>query len=103
MSKVVYAKDYQGELLELAIERIMQGHGTQYVYSIEHLQEAVKANKNLRFNINSNVMYRGKEKISWLSNSKDIDKNMSVKDVLKWEMLPWIMNSASRLSRGYEA
>ena len=95
----VYLRDCDyNKILELAIKR----NNEHSNYKIEHIREAITANmeRNLNYTIKSGITRYGLEVRAEYSYKEDIPQYNDIYEVVEWELLGWIMNSASRISRG---
>jgi len=90
--------DYS-EILQLAIER------NEADYPIKCIEEAITVNLKAKLNYNTKTgkTCYGSEVRAEYTKKEDIQEYMEVLDLVRWELLGWVMNSASRLSRGLKA
>ncbi len=104
----VYLKNLSYEkILELAYQRNNKRFisNNEYFYSEEHIKQAIEANikKNLNYNCNTGITRYGSTWMGGISNKSDLTTYETAEEVIEWEFLNWIMNSAGRLKRGYKA
>jgi len=94
-------------ILKIAVERNNRTFSTapEYHYKEEHIEEAIKENikHNLNYDTKTGKIFYGSDLRGYPSNKKDIEKYATFKEVIKWQFLNWIMNSANRIKNGYKA
>ncbi|HHX66783.1 MAG TPA: hypothetical protein GX708_01845 [Gallicola sp.] len=108
MKSKIYLKDLDyNTILEYANRRndkhLFSDH--EHYYSPENIKRAIKANieKDLNYNCKTGIIRYGSEWMGCYSNKKDIPVYENELEVLEWEFLNFIANSAGRLQRGYAA
>ena len=102
MKNIVYLRGNEEIAKELAFLRNARREfevlkSDNIIKSIEELSRL-----NLRYNINTGVVYIGNEWRSRPSNPKDIQVYDTIEDIIEWELMGWILNGASRLQRGFK-
>ena len=85
IKKLIPGKDY----LELGTDNIQKS-----------LEQHMATDTN--YNCKAGITIVNNEERSYYLNKKDIPIYDNVEDVIKDQFIPWILNSASRLQRGYE-
>ena len=98
--------DYK-TVLDMAINRTSKHFITnnEHYYDDKYLIEAIEANikKDLNYNCTTGKTFYGSELMGYYSNKVDIPVYENNDEIIQWEFLNWIMNSAGRLKRGYSA
>lgn len=104
--KIILLKDYQKEALEFALEvNNNRPIDSEYYYPKKNIEIAVEelAKHNLSYNSDKGKTYLGKELLSEYSNKRDIPTYDNDLEVVRWQFVNFIMNSAGRLTRGCSA
>lgn len=100
MNEVIYLKDNKEKTLELVLK-----DEASIVYKRKYIEEGLEelAKKGLKYNTKTGVTYIGREERERFSDKEDIPKYSTVEEVLEDQFVQYVLNSASRLERGYTA
>lgn len=96
---IIRLKDFDIENIKKLI------HGKDYLeLGAENIQKSLKQHisTDTKYNCKTGVTIVNGEKRSYYLNKKDVPIYNNVEDAIKDQLIPWILNSASRLQRGYE-
>lgn len=105
MDTVIYLKDNENTALQIALETNNKRFGTDYHYKNENIIKATKelAKENLKYNTKNGTVYLKNEWICKPTSKNDIEKYDDIEEVVRWQFVNEIMNSARRLQRGFKA
>jgi hypothetical protein len=108
MKNKIHLKDLNyNTILEYANKRNEKHLFTnnEHYYSQDNIEKAIKANikKDLNYNCKTGIIRYGSEWMECYSNINDVPVYENELEVLEWEFLNYIANSAGRLQRGYSA
>ena len=97
--KAIYLKDHQETVLNECLNRNKDDR-----YKIQTIKEAMKAqvNDNLRYK-NGKTYCKEHGIGSQYVNKHEIPNYIDPAEAAKWEFTGYVMNSASRITRGYTA
>lgn len=106
MNNIILLKNYTKEAFKLAIDRNNKRvMNREYHYTEEEIEKALSklVEHNLKYSTKSGKLYLDGEVISEYVSKRDIPLYDSEMEVVEYQFVNYIMNSASRLTRGVEA
>lgn len=103
ISGTIYLKGNEDLALELALKE--NASESFFGYSEEDIKKSVEehAKARLRYNTRTGTIYIRNEWRERPTRKQDIQTYESIEEIVEWELLPSIMNGASRLSRKFKA
>lgn len=106
---IIKLKNYKNEILQICIDTMNERkrkNDNSYVYSLENIEKSIEYHikHNLRYNIKSGKTYLDNEVYSEYVYKKDIPvyEDGEIDYLLSDAFEGFILNGASKLSRGYE-
>lgn len=106
MNNIISLRDFKEEALKFAKQtNNSRPINSEYYYPEINIEKAVDelVKYDLKYNIQKGKTFLGKEILSEYSYKKDIPNYDNELDVVNAQFINFIMNSASRLTRGYSA
>ncbi len=102
MKNVIYLKDNKETAYNLALSINSKETSPEHRYKHEHILKAVEllSKANLRYDIKKGITYLKRE---WIEKSESVSSYDNISEVIEWQFVYEILNSASRLERGLKA
>lgn len=101
MKNLINLKDFKETALKIAINKNKNRTG-EHKYSKENIINAINylCKKGLSYNTRKCNISLGNEVVGWYTNGEKITYTNEI-EVIKWELIPFILNEAYRFKYGY--